>query len=160
MRIKVTALYLEQKLKKLSELRKSYAETKVKLGEAATHGGATLSKIPEYDSLASDLKVLEAMMNGIQKEISGAELVTPELMPNDIVSIVSRVTVFDALSKAREEYYFAESGVSLSGVKSATQLSPVGKALLGKKVGDTVEFKIPSGKRKLVVESIRKVEGR
>ncbi len=90
----------------------------------------------------------------LQTEIDRAEIVSPQDIPNDVVTMNSIVCLED-LDTAEEEVYtlvFPENADLKQGKISV--LAPIGTGMLGYEVGDTFEWEVPAGKRKLRVKSI------
>ena len=77
-------------------------------------------------------------------------------IPKDRVGFGSRVTVLDTETKKKEIYAltlgeFIEANDDDGDEMAVSMASPLGKALLGRKVGESVEITLPMGKRKLKV---------
>jgi transcription elongation factor GreA len=88
--------------------------------------------------------------------------VTEAEIPRDRVGFGSRVTVEDIDTKQKEVYAltlgeFIEGGEEGAGEMPVSMASPLGKALLGKKVKEKVEIVLPMGKRKLKVVDLETV---
>jgi regulator of nucleoside diphosphate kinase len=90
----------------------------------------------------------------LEMELEPAVTVTSEEMPGDVITMRSRVRLSD-LGTGQEVVYtlvfpseanFDEGKISV--------LAPVGTAMLGYRVGDLIEWQVPSGLRKLKVEEI------
>ena len=103
---------------------------------------ARLDTLLEQPAFAS-LPVAEALNN----ELDRAEMLSPENMPADVVTMNSRVKFRDLPSK--EEH--VRTLVYPASLKdSATQLSvmaPIGAALLGLRVGDAITWELPNGQK-------------
>jgi regulator of nucleoside diphosphate kinase len=90
----------------------------------------------------------------LNQELGRAEIVLPEEIPNDVVTMNSKVTIRDVETKEVETYSLVfPSGADIAQNKISI-LSPVGTALIGCRVGDVVEWKVPAGIRKLEVNTI------
>ncbi|HEX7175445.1 MAG TPA: nucleoside diphosphate kinase regulator [Pyrinomonadaceae bacterium] len=103
----------------------------------------------ERDRLASDEN-----LRRLEHELERAETVAPEVVPADVITMRSKVSLRD-LNTGEEMVYtlvfpteanFDEGKISV--------LAPVGTALLGYRVGDLIEWQVPSGLRRLKVEEI------
>ncbi|MGV3494283.1 MAG: nucleoside diphosphate kinase regulator [Ramlibacter sp.] len=82
----------------------------------------------------------------LQGLLDNADLLAPERMPADIVTMRSRVRVVDPGSTAPRELtlaYPAEADVTQGQV---SVLSPIGTALLGRKVGELAQWTLPDGR--------------
>ena len=93
-------------------------------------------------------------LNKLEAELDRAEIVGPKDIPADVITMHSRVRLKDLVSGESNTYSlvfpteadFAEGKISV--------LAPIGTAILGYKQGDTIEWSVPSGVRKLKVEEI------
>ncbi len=90
----------------------------------------------------------------LNQELGRAEIVLPEEIPHDVVTMNSKVTIRDIDTKEVESYSLAfPAGADIAQNKISI-LSPVGTALIGCRVGDRVEWRVPAGIRKLEVVKI------
>lgn len=90
----------------------------------------------------------------LQIEIDRAEVVSPQDIPNNVVTMNSTVCLED-LDTEEEEIYtlvFPENADLRQGKISI--LAPIGTAMLGYEVGDIFEWDVPAGKRKLQIKRI------
>lgn len=132
---------MEQELRELKTTgRKSIAQ---KIADARGHGD--LSENAEYDAAKEEQQHHEAKIARLELTLSRAKIIEARDLPNDKIYILSRVKLKDLktgelceyLLVSPEESNFEENKISVS--------SPIGKGLLGKKTGDTVEVKVPVG---------------
>ena len=134
---------LTQKLKVLkSEGRSEIAE---KLKVARSFGD--LSENSEYDEAKSEQAKLEAEINDIEAILSRATIIDEaENANSEVVHLGSIVTIKEATKGAKERTYtitgFAQANPTEGKISDE---SPVGKALLGHKVGDKVVVEAPRG---------------
>lgn len=147
---------LRNKQNQLEILKRKRETLGLGLAEAASHGGARMSKIPEYAALAEEIDLVERRIMRLEEEILTAEIVDIKDLPEGEAHISSRVTVTDLDTNETAQYQFGDpSGGRVSGsVIVISQTSPVGKAIIGKRVGDIVRFDSPGGKRMLRVDEI------
>jgi regulator of nucleoside diphosphate kinase len=90
----------------------------------------------------------------LDEELDRAEIVKPEDIPTDVITMNSRFRL-NNLDSGEEVVYtlvFPAKADSKNGKISI--LAPVGIAVLGYRVGDTVEWKVPAGLKRLRVEEI------
>jgi len=110
-----------------------------------------LSENAEYHSAKQRQVFVNARLGQLKKRMGELAMVNLANIPHDRTGFGSRITVFD-MSKEEEIVYSLvtseESDVS-KGLISTT--SPIGRALLGKQVGDTVTVVTPNGKREMEV---------
>src|SRR5215471_4782994 len=110
-----------------------------------------LSENAEYHMAKQRQELVNARLGQLKRRMSELALVNLSNIPKDRVAFGSRVRVFDNTKDEEIEYKFVtseESDVS-KGLISTT--SPIGKALMGKKVGDTAVVVTPNGKREMEV---------
>ena len=90
----------------------------------------------------------------LQSAINRAEVVSPKEIPSDIVTMNSTVCIEDMDTKEEEIYtlVFPENADLRQGKISI--LAPIGTAMLGYEVGDSFEWDVPAGKRRLLVKRI------
>jgi transcription elongation factor GreA len=112
------------------------------IAEARAHGD--LSENAEYHAAKERQSFLEGRIQELQKKLSLAEVIDPSRISQSKVAFGAKVKVLD--TEADEEYIFILVGVEEADVKQGkiSISSPVGRALLGKEVGDSVMIKAPA----------------
>lgn len=121
--------------------------------KARAHGD--LRENSEYKAALERQQFAQARVHHLRLRLSKLSDVSEKDIPKDRVGFGSRVTVQDAETKQREVYALTlgefiegdDDGVEMS----VSMASPLGKALLGGKVGETVTITLPMGKRKLKI---------
>jgi regulator of nucleoside diphosphate kinase len=96
----------------------------------------------------------EAHLLALAEELDDAEVVEPGEVPEDVVTMRSRVRVLDLVSNEPADYtisYPIEADLQ-SGRLSV--LAPIGTALLGYREGDVIEWPVPGGVRVLKIEKL------
>ena len=88
--------------------------------------------------------------DGLEAELARAEVRVPALMPDDVVTMNSRVLYEDALSGARSEVVLVYPHDADTTKGHVSILAPVGSALLGLRVGQEIEWPLPGGRRKFI----------
>lgn len=105
-----------------------------------------LSENAEYDAAKEAQGHLEAKIAKIDALLANARLVDTTNVDISKVFILSKVKIKNLSNKAMMEYTLvAENEANLAERKISVD-SPIGKGLLGKKVGDVAEVQIPAGK--------------
>jgi len=110
-----------------------------------------LSENAEYHMAKQRQVFVNARLGQLKKRMGELALVNLSNIPKDRVAFGSRVKVFDSTKEEEIEYKLVtseESDVS-QGLISTT--SPIGKALMGKQVGDTAVVVTPNGNREMEV---------
>ena len=117
--------------------------------KARAHGD--LSENAEYHAAKERQGFVNARLGQLKKRMGELSMVNLVNIPTDKVGFGSTVTVYDSSKDEELKYQLVtseESDVS-KGLISTT--SPIGRALLGKKAGDTATVVTPNGKRELEI---------
>jgi transcription elongation factor GreA len=114
-----------------------------KIAEARGHGD--LTENAEYDAAKEEQQLLELRIGKLETTLSRAKLIEAKDLPNDKVYILSRVKLKDLKTKDEFEYLLVSPEEANFEANKISVTSPVGKALLGKTKGETVEIKVPAG---------------
>ena len=90
----------------------------------------------------------------LQKLLEHSRVIRPEVLPKDRVSLLSRVEFTNLSTNTRMKYQIVSPHeIDLEAGKISLK-SPIGAALMGKRVGEMAEVQIPSGTLRLRIESI------
>ena len=110
-----------------------------------------LSENAEYHMAKQRQVFVNARLGQLKKRMGELAMVNLVNIPNDKVGFGSRVTVFDSNKDEELQYQLVTSEESdvAKGLISTT--SPIGRALLGKQVGDVATVITPNGKRELEI---------
>jgi len=104
-----------------------------------------LSENAEYDAAKEMQGILEAKIAQLKNLISNARLIDESRISTDSVQIMNKVTIRNTTNGQKMVYTLvSESEANLKEGKIAVN-TPIGKGLLGKKIGDIAEIKVPSG---------------
>ena len=87
----------------------------------------------------------------LEKELLRGKLVSPENVPGDVITMNSEVIIRDLETNEETTYILAFPSNSNISANKISILAPLGMALLGYRVGDTIEWQMPSGIKKLKV---------
>ena len=137
-------------LKRLESIERPKASAAI--AEARDKGD--LSENSEYDAAKEAQAHLEDKINKLKLAISEAKIVDTSRLSSDIVQILTKVEMTNLATKAKMSYTIvSENEADLRQGKISIK-TPIAQGLLGKKVGDEVEIKIPRGVIKLRIESI------
>ncbi len=131
---------LSEELNRLkTEGRDDIAE---KIKEARSHGD--LSENAEYDEAMNEQAKLEAEIAKLEADLRNAKILDETELTTEFVRIGSKVKLYDMDFEEEVEYKILGKSDLDNGIIS--DLSPVGSAVMGKKVGDIAEVLTPSGK--------------
>jgi len=143
---------LEEELKNLKiKERKNIAN---KIAEARAHGD--LSENAEYDAAKEAQSHLEMKIMKIENILSRVKIIAPEDMPDGEIYILSNVKVKDLNDNEEIEYTLVSPEEADFEEDKISVISPIGKAMLGKKVGETIEVNVPAGLIKYKILEINK----
>jgi transcription elongation factor GreA len=114
-----------------------------KISEARSHGD--LSENAEYDAAKEEQGLFEMRIAKLEQTLGRARIIDSKDLPNDAVYILSDVTLKDLKSGEQvtyklvspEEADFEENKISVT--------SPIGKALLKRKIGEEILITVPAG---------------
>lgn len=93
-------------------------------------------------------------LDELNEELLRADVVAPQEIPPQIVTMNSKVRLQDLDSKAELEYTLVFPGDANLEQGRISVLAPVGMAMIGYRVGDTITWKVPAGIKRLKVKKI------
>ncbi len=99
----------------------------------------------EYHAAKEQLALLENKIAKLEETLHSAQIVDKKHISGDQVSIYTTVSLKDLKNQRELKYTLVSKEESDFKQKKISIESPVGKALLGKKVGDVVEIQVPAG---------------
>ncbi len=120
--------------------------------KARAHGD--LSENAEYHAAKERQAYVNARLGQLQSRLREFSMIDMSKIPHDRVGLGSHVVVLD-LTKDEELTYNLVTSEEADAVKGKISTSsPIGKGLLGKRVGDTVKIQIPGGVREMEILSL------
>ena len=90
----------------------------------------------------------------LQKVLEHSRVIDPDVLPKDRVSLLSRVEFTNLSTNARMTFEIVSPHEMDLEAGKISLKSPIGAALMGKKVGEIAEARVPSGTLRLRIESI------
>ena len=132
---------LEDELQELKVVKRQEVAQKIK--EAREQGD--LSENAEYDAAKDEQRDIEARIEDIEKILKNAEVVVEEEVELDKISVGCTVRILDCEFNEELEYKIVGSTEANSLKGKISNESPVGRALIGAKVGDTVKVETQVG---------------
>lgn len=143
---------LEDELEFLKTVKRKEITEKIKVAL----GYGDLSENSEYDEAKNDQAFNEGRIIQLETMLKNAEVVDESEISTDKVSVGCIVKVMDYDFDEEVEYTIVGSAEADPMNNRISNESPVGEALLNKKVGDVVEANIPGGVAKFEVLGIRR----
>lgn len=128
-------------------------ELSKKISEARDFGD--LRENAEYHAAKEALALLEAKISQMEETIRRARVIDPKDISTEQVALYTRVVVKDLNRQLQQEYTLVSQEESDFRQMKISVTSPVGKALLGKKVGEVVEINVPAGVLKYEILEIK-----
>lgn len=113
------------------------------IGEAIEKGD--ISENAEYDAAKDAQGLLEAKISELQSKIASARILDESRINTTEVQILNRVKIKNKKNNATMEYTIVPEGEADLKQGKISAGTPIAKGLMGKKVGDVVEIKVPSG---------------
>jgi len=113
------------------------------IGEAIEKGD--ISENAEYDAAKDAQGLLEAKIAHLQSKIANARIIDESKIDTNQVQILNKVTIKNKKNNSTMVYTIVpDSEANLKEMKISVS-TPIAKGLMGKKVGDVVDIKVPSG---------------
>lgn len=132
---------LVKELNELKTTRRAEISEKIRVAR----GFGDLSENSEYDEAKNEQAIVEARILTLEKQLKNVKIIEKSDTVKGTVSLGSFVTIRDVEFGDEMTYRIISSVESSNDMSTITDESPVGKALLGHKAGETVEVTIPSG---------------
>lgn len=93
-------------------------------------------------------------LDKLRAELDRAQIVTPQEIPGDVVTMNSKVALLDLDTQEEEVYTLVYPEDANSAEGKISILAPIGTAMLGYRVGDEFEWEVPAGRRRIRVDKI------
>lgn len=141
---------LEQRLRYLTHVRRAEVAERLRM---ATEEGGELVENAEYEDAKNEQAFVEGEIQRLEQILASAEVIE-DAADSDVVVLGSRVTIVEKGTKDAEDYQIVGPVEANPHEGRLSFESPLGKALLGAKVGDKVKVKAPDGEIIFKVKSI------
>ena len=129
-----------------------YPKVKEDLAEARAQGD--LSENAGYREARRIQGKTISRIRFLQKVLDNSRVLDPDVLPKDSVSLLSRVEFTNLTTNTRMKVEIVSPHEMDLEAGKISLKSPIGAALMGKKVGDIAEAQVPSGTLRLRIESI------
>ncbi|MCY0879515.1 MAG: transcription elongation factor GreA [Firmicutes bacterium] len=141
---------LEAELEHLTTVKRREVAERIKTAREF----GDISENSEYEDAKNEQAFIEGRIQTLEKMLRQARVVESDKEDPNVVHIGSRVTVKDLEENIEEEYVIVGATEADPMKNRISNESPVGKALMGAKVGDQVEVSAPVGKIRLEILKI------
>lgn len=143
-----------EKLKAEVEDLKSNGRAEVARAIAEARDKGDLSENAEYDAAKDAQGMLEMKINELEKALSSARIIDESTLDTSKVTVLSKVKLKNHKINKEVEYMLVSGTEADLKAGKISVTSPIGKGLLGKKVGEVAEIETPAGILKLEVLDI------
>lgn len=113
-----------------------------------------MKRLRELVMVVRQFKKEEKYLQELESELNRAKVVKSHDIPADVITMNSEVHLRDMNTKEEITYTLVFPDQADAGQGRVSILAPIGTALLGYRVGDVIEWKVPAGIVKLKVEKI------
>lgn len=132
---------LEEELENLKSVKRREVAERIKIAI----GYGDISENSEYEDAKNEQAFIEGRIITLEKMLRNARIINNDEVDTNIVSIGSIVTLEDMEFGDSVEYTIVGTAESDPSKNKISNESPVGKAILGKKKGSTVDVNVPAG---------------
>ncbi|HVW84873.1 MAG TPA: transcription elongation factor GreA [Bryobacteraceae bacterium] len=123
--------------------------------KARAHGD--LSENAEYHAAKERQGFVNARLGQLKKRAAELSMIDLTKIPHDRVGLGSRVVVLDVKKSEEITYHLVTSEEADAPSGKISTASPIGKALIGKEVGDTVKLQAPGGSKELEILELQTI---
>lgn len=141
---------LKNELNELRSVTRGEISEKIRVAR----GFGDLSENSEYDEAKNEQAIVEGRIKKLEDQLKMVKIINRDQISTDIVTVGGHVKILDLDYNEEMDYAIASSVESHSDLNSISDESPVGKGLLGHKVGDVVEIQAPAATLHLKILAI------
>ena len=113
-----------------------------------------LSENAEYIMAKQRQDFVSARLAQLRQRLADLSLINMNNIPKDRIAFGSKVTLYDVDRDVEIEYRLVTSEEADVGKGLISTTSPIGRGLMGKKPGDTIQVKTPNGSREFEIRSV------
>jgi transcription elongation factor GreA len=133
---------LKDEIEQLSTVKRREVADRIRIAREF----GDISENAEYDHAKNEQAMLEHRIMQLEDRLLAARVIDKKEISKDVVSVGSKVRLRDVAAKETVEYRIVGSAEADPADHKLSNESPVGRAILGKKKGETVEVTTPRGK--------------
>ena len=142
---------LKQEIEHLSTVKRREVAERIK--QAREFGD--IAENSEYDDAKNEQAMLEHRIATLEERLKNARVIAKNEITTDVVSVGTRVRLRDVDAKETIEYTIVCSAEANPAEQKLSNESPVGRAIIGRKKGETVEVTAPRGALKYKIMDIQ-----
>ena len=142
---------LKEEIELLSTVKRREVAERIK--QAREFGD--IAENSEYDDAKNEQAMLEHRIATLEERLKNARVIAKNEITTDVVSVGTRVRLRDVDAKETIEYTIVGSAEANPAEQKLSNESPVGKAIIGRKKGETVEVTAPRGSLKYKIMDIQ-----
>jgi transcription elongation factor GreA len=142
---------LKEEIEHLSTVKRREVAERIK--QAREFGD--IAENSEYDDAKNEQAMLEHRIATLQERLKHSRVIQKKEITTDVVSVGTRVRLRDVDAKETIEYTIVGSAEANPAEQKLSNESPVGKAIMGHKKGETVEVAAPRGSLKFKIMDIK-----
>ena len=142
---------LRKEIEDLSTTRRREVAERIKIAREF----GDIAENAEYDSAKNEQAHLEARIAVLEERLKNARVVTRKEIKSGEVSVGTKVRLRDVKANKTVEYHIVGSAEANPAENKLSNESPVGKAIMGRKKGETVEVAAPRGTLKFKIMDIK-----
>jgi transcription elongation factor GreA len=142
---------LKEEIEHLSTIKRREVAERIK--QAREFGD--IAENAEYDDAKNEQAMLEHRIATLEDRLKSARVVNKKEIPTGVVAVGTTVKLRDVDAKETIEYRIVGSAEANPAEHKLSNESPVGKAIMGRKKGETVEVAAPRGSLKFKIMEIK-----
>jgi transcription elongation factor GreA len=142
---------LKEEIERLSTVKRREVAERIK--QAREFGD--IAENSEYDDAKNEQAMLEHRIATLQERLKSARVIQKKEIPAGVVAVGTKVRLRDIDAKETIEYHIVGSAEANPAEHKLSNESPVGRAIMGHKKGDTVEVAAPRGSLKFKILEIK-----
>ena len=124
-----------------------YKQLKAELDVLRTEKRREIAENAEYDDAKNEQMMLEHRIAQLEERLANAQVIDKKRVDTSVVSVGAVVRLRDVDAKETTEYFIVGSAEANPVERKLSNESPVGKAIMGRKKGETVEVVTPRGSK-------------
>jgi transcription elongation factor GreA len=142
---------LKEEIEHLSTIKRREVAERIK--QAREFGD--IAENSEYDDAKNEQAMLEHRIATLEDRLKSSRVVNRKEIPTGVVAVGTKVKLRDVDAKETIEYHIVGSAEANPAEHKLSNESPVGKAIIGKKKGETVQVSAPRGSLKFKIMDIK-----